>query len=348
MNRVLETQNFILGPQVEALEEAIAHYCGCGHGIGVSSGTDALLVALMAAGVGRGDEVVTPTYSFFATAGVVARLGARPVFVDIDPETYNVDPGAAVDAITSRTRAIIPVHLYGRCAEMDPILEACRNRDVMVVEDAAQAIGAEDERGRRAGSMGDVGTLSFFPSKNLGGLGDGGMIVTDDRELAEKIRILRVHGGKPKYHHRVVGGNFRLDEIQAAALRVKLEHLDSWTRARRRNADRYRRLFAEAGITDRVTLPEDVPGHIYNQFVICVPRRDELRAHLSEAGVGTAIYYPVPFHLQECFSDLGYERGRFPHAEKAADESLAIPIYPELTEAQQRFVVGRIEEFLCR
>jgi dTDP-4-amino-4,6-dideoxygalactose transaminase len=342
---VLESQHFIMGPEVKALEGEIAAYSDADVGVGVSSGTDALLVALMAAGIGPRDEVVTTTYSFFATAGVVSRLGATPVFVDIDPATFNMDPAAAVDAITERTRAIIPVHLYGRCADMDPVVEAARERGIVVLEDAAQAIGARDAAGRRAGSVGDMGAFSFFPSKNLGGFGDGGMVVTSDSELAEKLRILRVHGAKPKYYHHVVGGNFRLDALQAAILRVKLRYLDAWTAARRANAELYRELFADVGLEDVVTLPTDVPGHIYNQFVIRVPRRDELAEHLSRSGVGTAIYYPVPFHLQGCFEALGYSEGDFPHAERAAREVLAVPIYPEVTREQQAYVVGRIEEF---
>jgi dTDP-4-amino-4,6-dideoxygalactose transaminase len=342
---VLESQHFIMGPEVKALEGEIAAYSDARFGVGVSSGTDALLVALMAAGVGPGDEVVTTTYSFFATAGVVSRLGATPVFVDIDPATFNMDAEAAARAINDRTRAVIPVHLYGRCADMDPVIEAAMDRGVIVLEDAAQAIGARDAAGRRAGSVGDMGAFSFFPSKNLGGFGDGGMVVTSDEALNEKLRILRVHGARPKYYHHVVGGNFRLDALQAAILRVKLRHLDGWTEARRANADLYRELFADAGLEDVVTVPTDVPGHIYNQFVIRVPRRDELAEHLSRSGVGTAVYYPVPFHMQGCFKELGYAEGDFPHAEKAAREVLAVPIYPELTREQQAYVVGRIGEF---
>jgi dTDP-4-amino-4,6-dideoxygalactose transaminase len=342
---VLHSQRFIMGPEVEALEREVAEYSEAGFGVGVSSGTDALLVALMAADVGPGDEVVTTTYSFFATAGVVSRLNATPVFVDIDPATFNMDPEQAIGAITGRTKAIIPVHLYGRCADMDAVLEAARERGIVVLEDAAQAIGARDAAGRRAGSVGDMGAFSFFPSKNLGALGDGGMVVTSDPARAEKLRVLRLHGSKPKYHHHLVGGNFRLDALQAAILRAKLRHLDGWTRGRRENAERYRGLFRDAELEDVVRVPTDVPGHIYNQFVIRAPRRDELAAHLREAGIGTAIYYPVPFHLQECFADLGYSEGDFPHAEQAARETLALPIYPELTGEQQAYVVDRIREF---
>jgi dTDP-4-amino-4,6-dideoxygalactose transaminase len=346
IDRVCDSQYFILGPEVTGLEEEVARFCGSKFAVGVSSGTDALLAALMALEVKPGDEVVTTTYSFFATAGVVARLGAVPVFVDIDPATFNIDPAQARAKVTSKTKAILPVHLYGRCADMDPILEVGRERGVPVVEDAAQAIGAVDGRGRQAGAMGKMGCFSFFPSKNLGGFGDGGMVVTDDAGLAESLRMLRMHGMKPKYVHRVVGGNFRLDALQAAVLRVKLKHLPKWTAARRANAERYRRLFSEAGLVGRVTLPGDVPGHIYNQFVIRCPRRDALRKFLEENGVGSEVYYPIPLHLQECFAGLGGRRGSLPHAERAAEETVAMPIYPELTDDQQRYAVGQIGKFI--
>lgn len=345
IDRVCDSQHFILGPEVSGLEEEVARFCGSKHAVGMSSGTDALLAALMALGVKAGDEVVTTTYSFFATAGVVARLGAVPVFADIDPGTFNIDPAQVRAKVTSKTKAILPVHLYGRCAEMDPILEVARERGLPVVEDAAQAIGAVDARGRQAGTMGRMGCFSFFPSKNLGGFGDGGMVVTDDESAAESLRMMRMHGMKPKYVHRTVGGNFRLDALQAAVLRVKLKHLPKWTAARRSNADRYRRLFAEAGLGGTVVLPADAPGHIYNQFVIRVPRRDALRKHLELNGVGTEVYYPIPLHLQECFAGLGYRKGSLPHAERAAEETLALPIYPELTEEQQRIVVDEISRF---
>ncbi|HEX6588869.1 MAG TPA: DegT/DnrJ/EryC1/StrS family aminotransferase [Longimicrobiales bacterium] len=348
VDRVLESQYFILGPEVEALEAEVAAYCHARHGIGMSSGTDALLIALMALDVGPGDEVVTTSYSFFATAGVIARLGATTVFVDIDPETYNIDVDQAIAAVTDRTRAIIPVHLYGRMAEMDRLLELGRERGIAIIEDAAQAIGATDDAGRAAGSIGDYGCFSFFPSKNLGGIGDGGMVVTNDAARAELLRVLRVHGSNPKYYHSLVGGNFRLDAIQAAVLRVKLPHLDGWAAGRRANADRYRALFDEAGLGGDLTLPEDVPGHIYNQFIVRAPERDALRAHLAAADIGTEIYYPVPLHLQECFADLGYGAGDLPHAEAAARETLALPIYPELTPDQLAWVVRSIAEFYGR
>lgn len=346
IDRVCESQYFILGPEVKALEGEIAQACGVKAGIGVSSGTDALLVSLMAAGVGPGDEVITTTYSFFATAGVIDRLEAVPVFVDIDPATYNIDAHAVAGKVTDRTKAIIPVHLYGRMADMDPIMDVAREHGPAVIEDAAQSIGSFDDKDRQAGSIGDYGCFSFFPSKNLGAFGDGGMVITDDDRRAELVRRLRVHGGKPKYYHSIVGGNFRLDAIQAAVLRVKFPHLPAWTEARRENADRYRELFLDAGIGDQVVLPDDVPGHIYNQFVLDVgPRRDELREFLKSHGIGNEVYYPVPLHLQECFWDLGYGEGDFPHAEKAANQTVAIPVYPELTDDQQRYVVDKVVEF---
>jgi dTDP-4-amino-4,6-dideoxygalactose transaminase len=345
MDRVCDSQHFILGPEVVGLEQEIAAYCGAKYAVGVSSGTDALLIALMALDLKPGDEVITTPYSFFATAGVVARLGATPVFVDIDPETFNLD-GAAVEAkVTDRTRAIMPVHLFGRCAEMDPILACATRHGLAVVEDAAQAIGARDEKQRAAGTIGTMGCFSFFPSKNLGAFGDGGMVVTNDGSLAEKLQVLRVHGSKPKYYHRVVGGNFRLDALQAAVLRVKLRFLPEWTKARRRNADTYRNLFTTAGLDNVIHMPSDVPGHIYNQFIIRVPERDRLRTHLKENGVETEIYYPLPLHLQDCFHSLGHRPGDFPVSEAAARDSLALPIYPELTEQQQRRVVQRITSF---
>jgi dTDP-4-amino-4,6-dideoxygalactose transaminase len=342
---VIESQYFILGPEVVGLEREIATFCGAAHGIGMSSGTDALLAALMALGIGRGDEVIVPSYTFFATAGVVARLGARPVFVDIDPLTFNIDALAAADVVSDRTRAIIPVHLYGRMADMDGIAAAIHGRNVLVIEDAAQAIGARDEAGRQAGSVGVMGCFSFFPSKNLGAFGDGGMTVTSDAEAASALKMLRMHGMEPKYYHAVVGGNFRLDALQAAVLRVKLRHLPAWSAARRRNATLYRALFAAAGLDGMVTLPQDVPGHVYNQFVIRAPRRNELRKHLGRAGIGTEIYYPVPLHRQECFADLGYGEGSLPHAEAAGRETLALPIYPELTGTQLEHVVASIAGF---
>lgn len=342
--RVVESQCFILGPEVAAFEQEVAAYTGVSNAIGMSSGTDALLAALMALEIGPGDEVVTSTYSFFATGGVIARLGARPVFVDIDPLTYNIDPVAAVEATGDHTKAIMPVHLYGCVADMDPIV-AVASGHISVVEDAAQAIGAFDSQRRQAGSIGDVGCFSFFPSKNLGGFGDGGMAVTNDPVLGHTLKLLRMHGSEPKYYHAIVGGNFRLDALQAAVLRVKLRHLDGWTAGRRSNAKRYRELFADARLTDRVTLPVDEPGHIYNQFVVRVADRDALRAHLAECGIGTEIYYPVPLHLQQCFTPLGYGPGDLPHAEAAARETLALPIYPELNDSQLVHVVESIREY---
>jgi dTDP-4-amino-4,6-dideoxygalactose transaminase len=338
--RVMRSGHYILGPEVEAFEAEAAAYSGCAHGIAVSSGTDALLVCLMAEGIGPGDEVIVPDYSFFATAGVVCRLGATPVFVDIEPETFNIDVAAAVAAVTPKTRAIVPVHLFGQMAEMDPLLALAKERDLVLIEDAAQSIGAE-YRGRRAGSMGHYGCLSFFPSKNLGGLGDGGMVVTNDAARAERVRILRAHGAKPKYHHQLVGGNFRLDAIQAAALRVKLRHLDGWTAARQANAEWYRR---ELTPVPDARPPLEVPErrHVYNQFVLTTPRRDALRDILSADGIGTEVYYPVPFHRQPCFGDVPSARAGFPAADAAAETSVAIPIYPELDEQMRRTVVSRI------
>jgi dTDP-4-amino-4,6-dideoxygalactose transaminase len=347
--RVCDSQRFIGGPEVEGFERDAAAYLGVPHAVGLSSGTDAILVALMALGIGPGDEVITPTFSFFATAGCVSRLGATPKLVDIDPLTYNIDPVAAEAAISSRTRAILPVHLYGQCADMDAILETAKRRGIAVVEDAAQAMGAA-YKGRRAGSMGQAGCFSFFPSKNLGAFGDAGLLVTGDETIAHEVRLLRNHGAGQgtgaggKYYHKRIGGNFRLDALQAAVLRVKLPHLERWSAMRRANADRYDRLFAESAAADRITRPARVPEcvHIFNQYVIRVPDRDAVRAKLDAAGIGTEIYYPVPFHLQECFAPLGYRRGDFPAAEAAAEETLALPIYGELTEAQQREVVSAL------
>jgi dTDP-4-amino-4,6-dideoxygalactose transaminase len=345
LDRVLESQHFILGNEVAALERELAAYCAAPYALGVSSGTDALLLALMALGIGPGDEVLTTTFSFFATAGVVARLGARPVFADIDAATFNLDAAAAVARISERTRAMIPVDLFGRCAELDPLLAAARPRDIAVIEDAAQAIGATDAAGRPAGAVAPLAAFSFFPTKNLGAFGDAGLLTAHDEDTARQLRILRVHGAEPKYHHRYVGGNFRLDALQAAVLRVKLRHLPDWAAARRRNAQLYRELFERAALTERIRLPTDVPGHVYNQFVIRAPRRDELRAHLAARGVGTEIYYPIPLHLQECFASLGYREGDFPASEAAAREVLALPIYPELGEAAIAHVVSATASF---
>ena len=345
MDRVCDSQHFILGPEVAALEQSVGAFCGANFAIGVSSGTDALLAALMAVGVGPGDEVITTAFSFFATAGVVARLQARPVFVDIEEHGFNLDPERVEAAVTSRTKAILPVHLFGRCAEMKLISDIADARGLHVIEDAAQAIGARDERGQAAGLIGSLGCFSFFPSKNLGAFGDGGMIVCQDSALADAVRLLRVHGAKPKYRHRLVGGNFRLDELQAAILRVKLKYLPLWTEARRRNAQRYRQLLNAADLTEQIALPEDTLGHIYNQFVIRCADRDRLQTFLRSRGVDTEIYYPVPLHLQECFADLGYRSGDCPRAEAAASEALALPIYPELTEEQQGYVVEQCRNF---
>jgi len=341
MTRVMDSGVFILGPEVEAFERAAAAYCGTAHAVGVSSGTDALLLALMALNVGPGDEVVTTPYSFFATAGAVWRLGAKPVFVDIDPATYNIDPARVPAAFTARTKAVLPVHLYGQCADMEPIRAAAKN--ISVIEDAAQAIGAED-RGRRAGGLGLMGCFSFFPTKNLGAFGDAGLVTTDDAALARRLKILRVHGMEPKYHHKWIGGNFRLDALQAAVLNVKLKHLDGWAEARRMNAERYVSLLKTSGAGE-VTLPSAARHHIYNQFVIRAPKRDALLDFLKEKGVATEVYYPVPLHLQECFKPLGHKPGDFPQAERAAKETLALPIYPGLKVEQQAMVVDTIRAF---
>lgn len=371
IDRVADSQHFILGPEVEALETEIAEYSQCKYGIGVSSGSDALLVCLIAMDLKAGDEVITTPYTFFATAGAISRLGGKPVFVDIDPLTYNIDPNKIEAAITPRTRAIMPVHLYGQMADMNPIMEIAQRHKLIVIEDAAQAIGSEFE-GRRAGSIGDFGCFSFFPSKNLGGFGDGGLVTAQDSQLADRIKLLRNHGYRPKYYNKVIGGNFRLDAIQAAVLRVKLKYLDQWTAGRQRNANRYRDLFdkAKLSITPETLKPSqgsstaasqlaDVPGvtlpleapnvrHIYNQFVIRTSKRDQLMSHLKARKIGTEIYYPVPMHLQECFADLGHRSGDFPFSEHAANETFALPIYPELTEELQSSVVNAIADFFER
>ena len=389
VEEVLESQQFILGPKVEALERALAEYCGCAHAVGVSSGTDALTIALMSAGIGPGHGVITTPFTFFATAGSIVRVGARPFFVDIDPLSYTMSPQAlevfvedacrfdsgAGRLIHRQTglaiRAVIPVHLYGQCADMDPILAVARRYELTVIEDAAQAIGAEypssaDGKVSRAGSMGEFGCFSFYPSKNLGGFGDGGLVTTRDEALAARVRVLRGHGAKPKYQHQFVGGNFRLDALQAAVLLVKLKYLESWTARRRENASCYESLFRQSGLIDKglVIAPKAVydgqgsesnpkalspvpPAffHIYNQYVIRAQHRDGLRAHLSEQGIGTEIYYPLPLHQQECFRDLGYRRGDFPESEKAAAEALALPVYPELEHRQLEYVIHKVSEF---
>jgi dTDP-4-amino-4,6-dideoxygalactose transaminase len=345
---VLNSQQFIQGPEVRELERELAVYCHCEYAIGCASGSDALLLALMACGVGPGDEVITSPFSFFATVGSVVRLGAKPVFVDIDPETFNLTTKNLECAVTARTKAIMPVHLFGLCADMDPIDELAARLDIPVIEDAAQAIGAE-YRGRRAGNLGKIGCFSFYPSKNLGGAGDGGLLTTNDPEVAQMLQTLRSHGAKQKYYHEFVGINSRLDSLQAAILRVKLPHLDRWADARRANAQKYRELFSAVESTsDRtVGLPFEPTNsrHVYNQFVIRLRDRDALRAYLQDRGIGTEVYYPVPLHLQNCFKDLGYSQGDFPEAERAAREALSIPVYPELDEAAQKYVVDNIASF---
>jgi len=355
IEKLCDKQSFILGENVAGLENEIAQYCHTKYAIGVASGTDAILLALLAADVGPGDKVVTTPYTFFATAGSIARLNAIPVFVDIEPDTFNIDPNKLEDCLkklaarhSSRTtlKAILPVHLYGQCAEMEPILKLSKKYRLTVIEDAAQTIGAE-YKGKRAGSLGDFGCFSFYPSKNLGGFGDGGMVTTNNERLAEKVRILRVHGSKPKYYHKFVGINSRLDELQAAVLRIKLRHLETWTRKRQEKAETYNFLFKEAGFSEAVTLPVTMPEnrHVFNQYVIRVKKRDNLREYLAKEGIGTEIYYPVPLHLQECFRYLGYKRRDLPVSEKAAKETLALPIYPELTSEEQEYVVNKIAEF---
>ncbi|RPJ16651.1 MAG: DegT/DnrJ/EryC1/StrS family aminotransferase [Desulfobacteraceae bacterium] len=352
-NEIYESQYFILGPHVKKLEEEIAEYCSVKYAIGVSSGTDALIISLMAAGIGPGDSVITSPYTFFATAGSIARVGARPVFADIDPDTYNISPEKISEAVCSmsasersRLKAVMPVHLYGQCADMGPVLELAKKFNLLIIEDAAQAIGSE-YKGRRAGSMGHFGCFSFFPSKNLGAFGDGGIVTANADAFYEKLDILRVHGSHPKYYHRYIGGNFRLDALQAAIVSVKMKYLDGWTTARQKNAQRYRKLFEEAGLLEKIRLPaERESRHIYNQFIIQVSeKRDELRKHLADAGIGTEVYYPVPLHLQECFSYLGCKRGDMPVSEQAAAGTIALPIYPELTEDMQSYVVEQIKRF---
>lgn len=361
--RVAESQYFIMGPELSEMEKEFQNYLNVKHAWGVSSGTDALLLALMALDIKPGDEVIVPTYSFFATAGVVSRLFATPVFVENDPVTFNIDPKDFEKKITSRTKAVIPVHLFGQSAEMDEIMKIANAHNLYVIEDAAQAIGTQYKDGRFVGTIGHIGCFSFFPSKNLGGYGDGGLIVTNDDKLSEIIRIKRVHGGEPKYYHKVIGGNFRLDAIQAAVLRVKLPHLQSWSEKRQLNAKRYNQLFIEAGLAEepgktkfddknKVLLPKAIYEnsgvknyHIYNQYKIRVEKRDALREFMKKHEIGTEIYYPVPFHLQECFADLGYKKGDFPISEFSANTSIALPIYPELTDEQLQYVVSVIKKF---
>jgi dTDP-4-amino-4,6-dideoxygalactose transaminase len=344
--RTMQSQRFILGPEVEALESEIAEYVGCRHAITCASGSDALLLALMAVGVSPGDEVLTTPFTFVATAGSIVRLGAKPVFVDIDPATYNLDPGDLARVVSPKTRAVIPVHLYGLPAAMDSILEFARQHKLAVIEDAAQALGAECS-GVRVGNLGTIGAFSFFPSKNLGCAGDGGMMTTNDPELADRLRLLRVHGSRKKYHCELIGLNSRLDALQAAILRVKLHHLETWTEGRRENANRYRSTFGGRNLDTQVILPTQPEAlrHVYNQFVIRLLGRDEVRQHLLRMGIPTEIYYPEPLHLQPAFSYLGYKRGDFPHAETASQQVLALPIYPELTEEQQSTVVDAIAQY---
>jgi len=371
IEEVIKNQTFILGAKVQELEEKIATYSGCDFGIGVSSGSDALLVALMVESIGPGDEVITTPYTFFATAGAITRTGATPVFVDIDPATHNIDPNLIPEKLSPRTRAIIPVHLFGQCADMSPIVDLAQENNLIIIEDAAQAIGAEysvEKSGggsiiHRTGSMGHYGCFSFFPSKNLGAFGDAGMVVAQDPEKAEKVRVLRAHGSKPKYFHKVVGGNFRLDALQAAVLSVKLDYLDQWSAKRRENAAWYDSYFKSTGLVDdkRLVLPvtawkeggqQSQPPlkhyHIYNQYVIATPQRDSLQAFLKEKGIGTAIYYPLPLHLQECFASLGYRKGDFPVSEAAARNTLALPVYPELTDDQRRYVADTVIDGLTQ
>lgn len=348
---VCDSGAFVLGPEVQALEQRLAGYCQVRHAIGCASGSDALLLALMAFDIGPGDEVILPSFTFFATASAVTRLRARPVFADIDPATFNIDPRHVEQLVGPRTRAILPVHLFGQCAEMEPILRIAEAAGLAVIEDAAQAIGAEYD-GRRAGSMGHIGCFSFYPTKNLGGAGDGGMLTTQDDALAEKLRLLRVHGMAPRYYHKIVGINSRLDSFQAAVLNVKFPYLDHWTALRQANAQRYAELFAEAGLDRVLGLPQARPWHrhVWNQYVIRVPdgRRDPLRQFLAEAHIATEIYYPLGLHAQECFRHLGYQPGDLPETEQAAREVLALPIFPELTEQEQRTVVDRIADFYRR
>jgi dTDP-4-amino-4,6-dideoxygalactose transaminase len=362
---VCESQHFILGENVRGFESQIAEYCGAAHAVGVSSGTDALLLALMTLDIGAGDEVITSPFTFFATAGTIARTGARPAFCDIEPNTFNLSPSAVqrfIDescvasgaglvrrATGARVRALMPVHLYGQAADMDALNALARRYDLAVIEDAAQAIGTETADGARVGALGDIGCFSFFPSKNLGAFGDAGLCTTEDAALAERMRVLRVHGGQPKYFHALIGGNFRIDELQAAVLRVKLKYLDEWTQGRQRNAAFYDAAFADAALAARIAAPKKSARgrHIYNQYVVRTERRDALRAFLTERHIGTEIYYPVPLHLQECFAYLGHARGDFPHSERAAAETLALPIYPELSTEQLDAVVAAIGEFYC-
>lgn len=366
--RVVESQYFINGPDVAKLEEEIAQYLNVKFAVGVSSGTDALLIALMAIDIKPDDEVIVPTYSFFATAGVVARMNAKPIFTDVDPLTFNIDPKDFERKITSKTKAVIPVHLFGQSAELNEIKSIAEKHGIKIIEDAAQAIGVQYKDGRFVGSVGEIGCFSFFPSKNLGGFGDGGIVTTNDETLYKKLKMLRTHGMEPKYYHKIIGGNFRLDTLQAAVLRVKLPHLDSWSEKRRKNAELYSKLFIEKGLAEtegkttfddnnKVLLPKAIYKteaeknnvknyHIYNQYVIRIEKRDELWNFLKEKEIGCEVYYPVPFHRQECFSFLNEKDENYPVSNFAAEHSLALPVYPELNEEQINYVVDSIHEFL--
>lgn len=346
--KVARSGRYILGPEVEALEKEMAEMCQTKYAIGVSSGSDALILALMALDIKPGDEVITTPFTFFATVGAIARLGAKPVFADIDPRTFNIDPNQIEKLVTAKTKAILPVHLYGQMANMEQIIEIAASYKLKVIEDAAQAIGSFDKFGKMAGSLGDFGCFSFFPSKNLGAMGDGGLVVTNDEELYEKGKILRAHGSKPKYYHSFIGGNFRLDPMQAAVLRVKAPHLNHWHKQRKANADRYRELFGKYKdqLSGKIEMPVELEGrHIYNQFVLRAENRDELKKHLQQHEIGSEIYYPLSLHMQKCFSYLGYQKGDFPESEKAAEETLAIPVFPELTAEEASYVVETIVEF---
>jgi dTDP-4-amino-4,6-dideoxygalactose transaminase len=351
ITRVCDSGRFLYGPDVTQLEESVAAVCHARHAVACASGSDALLLALMAFDIGPGDEVIVPSFTFFATASAVWRVGARVVFADIDPVTFNIDPDAVEEAITPATKAIIPVHLFGQCAEMNAIEELAVRSDLRVIEDVAQSIGAE-YRDRPAGSIGDAGSFSFYPTKNLGGFGDGGMVTTNDRELADRLRQLAAHGMKPRYYHKYVGINSRLDSIQAAVLNLKLSHLGRWTEERQANAERYRKLLAAAGVDGQIVVPVAKPDrvHVWNQYTVRVlhGRRDALREGLTQMKIGTEVYYPVPLHLQECFRSLGYGPGSLPETERAAQEVLSLPIFPELTGAEQQLVVQRIAEFVSR
>ncbi|MFZ5947923.1 MAG: DegT/DnrJ/EryC1/StrS family aminotransferase [Stygiobacter sp.] len=365
IQRVVDSQYFINGPDVAKLEEEVANYLNVKYAVGVSSGTDALLIALMALDIKPDDEVIVPTYSFFATAGVVARLNAKPIFTDIDPVTFNIDPKDFEKKISAKTKAVIPVHLFGQSADMNEIFNIAKNHNLFIIEDAAQAIGAQYKDGRFVGSIGDIGCFSFFPSKNLGGFGDGGIVTTNDEILYKKLKMLRMHGMEPKYYHKIIGGNFRLDTLQAAVLRVKLPHLNNWSAKRRQNAELYSKLFIEKGLAEeegkilidsknKILLPKAVfkehnnvakNYHIYNQYVIRIEKRNELWNFLKEKEIGCEVYYPVPFHRQECFNFLNEKDENYTHSNFAAEHSLALPVYPELTNEQINYVVNCIEEF---